>query len=72
MRAPKRQRETLPESERARWRVVNPREDALARAHSTRTYPNVTMGVPQGAEPGAAHQIARTLLTMPKLADGSH
>ncbi len=64
--------ESLPEAEQRRYRVVSPRIDALKCAHSTRTYPNIMFAVTQGAYPGAAHLIAKTLLSMEKLSGGYH
>lgn len=62
--------ENQPEEIRNRFRVLNPQNDSMKCVHSTRTYPGITFAVTQGASPGAAHVIARTLLTMPHLKDG--
>lgn len=64
--------ESLPEAQQSRYRVVSPRIDALKCVHSTRTYPNIMFAVTQGAYPGAAHLIAKTLLSMEKLSGGYH
>ncbi len=64
--------ETLPPQEQVKYRVINAQNDIMSCAHSTRTYPGITVGVTQGSEPGAAHLIAKTLLAMPKLTGGYH
>ncbi|MDO4937064.1 MAG: PhnD/SsuA/transferrin family substrate-binding protein [Sutterellaceae bacterium] len=64
--------EGQPAEVRNRFRVLNPRSDSMKCVHSTRTYPGITFAVTQGASPGVAHIISRTLLTMPHLHDGYH
>ncbi len=64
--------ESLPADEQKKYRVISPRIDGLKCAHSTRTYPNIMFAVTQGAYPGAAHLIAKTLLSMEKLSGGYH
>ena len=64
--------ETLPAEKRREYRVINAKEDVMRCAHSTRTYPGITVGVTQGASPGVAHVMAETLLSMPVLSSGYH
>lgn len=65
--------ESLPEGERAKFRVIAPRRSAtLHCAHTSRTYPNIMVSIREGAPPGAAHVIARTLLSIPEIAPGHH
>ena len=64
--------ESLPENRRSNYRVINPVTGGTKCVHSTRTYPNVMFAVTQGAYPGAAHLMAKTLLSMEKLSGGYH
>lgn len=65
--------ESEPQEVQNRYRVINRQsEDVLHCQHSTRTYPNIMMAVTQGAPPGIAHIIAKTVLGMPKLSGGYH
>lgn len=63
--------ESLPEEVRSRYRVLEPREDpTLKCVHTSRTYPNIMVSVMEGSAPGAAHIIAKTLLSIPEIAPG--
>ncbi|MDO5532442.1 PhnD/SsuA/transferrin family substrate-binding protein [Sutterella sp.] len=63
--------EGQPPEVRARYRVIEPREDpTLHCEHTSRTYPNIMVSVLEGSAPGAAHIIAKTLLSMPEIAPG--
>ncbi len=65
--------ESLPQSERRKYRVLEPQpKDVLRCEHTSRTYPNVMVSILQGSAPGAAHVIARTLLSIPEIAPGHH
>ena len=65
--------ESLAPEVRARYRVLEPRQDpTLHCAHTSRTYPNIMVSVMQGSAPGAAHVIAKTLLSIPEIAPGHH
>lgn len=61
--------EDMPEEFRAQVRVINPKTGNINCLHSTRTYPSITMAVTQGAAPGIAHIISRTLMTMKPLSN---
>ncbi|WP_297607667.1 PhnD/SsuA/transferrin family substrate-binding protein [uncultured Sutterella sp.] len=63
--------ESLPEQIRSRYRVLEPRIDpTLNCVHTSRTYPNIMVSVMEGSAPGAAHIIAKTLLSIPEIAPG--
>lgn len=65
--------EHQPPEVRARYRVLEPREDpTLHCIHTSRTYPNIMVSVLEGSAPGAAHVIARTLLSIKEIAPGHH
>lgn len=65
--------ESLSPEERVKFRVIAPRKDpTLYCAHTSRTYPNIMISIRIGAPPGAAHVIARTLLSIPEIAPGHH
>lgn len=65
--------ESLPQEVQAKYRVLEPQPtDVLRCAHTSRTYPNVMVSILQGSAPGAAHVIARTLLSIPEIAPGHH
>lgn len=62
-----------PPEVRARYRVLEPREDPTPHCvHTSRTYPNIMVSVLEGSAPGAAHVIARTLLSIKEIAPGHH
>ncbi len=59
--------ESLPPDERAKFRVVAPKDaDPLSCVHSTRAYPNITVGVLKKSPPGLASEVARVLLSLPE------
>ena len=65
--------EHQPPEVRSRYRVLEPREDpTLHCVHTSRTYPNIMVSVLEGSAPGAAHVIARTLLSIKEIAPGHH
>ena len=65
--------EHQPPEVRSRYRVLEPREDpTLHCIHTSRTYPNIMVSVLEGSAPGAAHVIARTLLSIKEIAPGHH
>ena len=65
--------EHQPPEVRARYRVLEPRVDpTLHCVHTSRTYPNIMVSVLEGSAPGAAHVIARTLLSIKEIAPGHH
>lgn len=54
--------ESQPFEVRRRYRVLDEKTGHMACRHSTATYPGIIMAVTQGAPPGIAHIIARTIL----------
>lgn len=63
--------ERLRPEERARFRVIAPlTEPGYSCAHSTQTYPNITVAVLKSAAPGSAREISRLLLNMPADREG--
>lgn len=63
--------ESLPDKISRRYRVIEPRIDpTLNCVHTSRTYPNIMVSVMEGSAPGAAHIIAKTLLSIPEIAPG--
>ncbi len=64
--------EGQPEDIRNKYRVINQQDGEIDCLHSTRTYPNLMIAVTQGAPPGAAHAIAREVLSMPHLNNQVH
>lgn len=64
--------EGQPEEVRNKYRVINAVAGEIDCVHSTRTYPNLMIAVSQGAPPGAAHAIAREVLSMPHLNNRVH
>lgn len=61
--------ESQPPEVRRRYRVLDEKTGHMACRHSTATYPGVIMAVTQGAPPGIAHIIARTILGKRNLSD---
>lgn len=55
--------ESLPPERQRLYRVLDERSDSLRCRHSTIEYPGIMMAVAQGATPGIAHTIARTILS---------
>lgn len=63
--------ESLPIQEQRRYRVLDEKINAsLHCKHSTEQYPGIMMAVTEGAPPGVAHIIARTLLSTRTLSNG--